>query len=129
MNKKFWVLMVSVILAGILLAACGGGGPAETPTPTEPQGNATAGQAKFESTCKACHGVDLKGMAGLGKDLTTSQYVKDKTNSQMLAFLLVGRAADDALNTTGVAMPPKGGNPSFTDQDLLDIIAYVRSKQ
>lgn len=128
MYKKFLVVFVFTILAGILLAACSGG-PAVTPTPTEPQGDPVAGKANYEKVCNACHGMDLKGMAGLGKDLTTSQYVKDRTNTEMLAFLHIGRPADDPLNTTGVAMPPKGGNPAFTDQDLLDIIAYVRSKQ
>jgi disulfide bond formation protein DsbB len=129
MIKKILFLIVLTILAGILLAACGGGGPAVTPTPTEPQGDAVAGKAKYESVCNACHGKDLKGMAGLGKDLTASQYVKDRSNSEMLAFLQVGRPADDPLNSTGVAMPPRGGNPAFSDQDLLDIVAYVRSKQ
>jgi len=26
-------------------------------------------------------------------------------------------------------MPPRGGNPALTDEDLLDIVAYVRSMQ
>lgn len=32
-------------------------------------------------------------------------------------------------NTTGVAMPPKCGNPSLTDQDLADVVAYLRTLQ
>jgi disulfide bond formation protein DsbB len=28
-----------------------------------------------------------------------------------------------------VDMPPKGGNPALTDQQLLDIVAYIRSIQ
>lgn len=45
----------------------------------------------------------------------------------MVAFLKVGRDPSDPLNTTGVAMPPKGGNPALSDQDLLDIVAFVRT--
>jgi disulfide bond formation protein DsbB len=30
-------------------------------------------------------------------------------------------------NTTGIAMPPKGGNPLVTDEQLQIIVAYLRS--
>jgi disulfide bond formation protein DsbB len=77
----------------------------------------------------ACHGPDAKGIQGLGKDLTASEFVQTKTNMEMVAFLQTGRPASDPLNTTGVDMPPRGGNPAFTDQDLADIVAYLRSIQ
>ena len=32
-------------------------------------------------------------------------------------------------NTTGIQMPPKGGNPAMSDDDILDIIAYLRTLQ
>jgi disulfide bond formation protein DsbB len=70
--------------------------------------------------------MDAKGLPKLGKDLTTSKFVMEKTDQQMLEFLKQGRLATDPLNTTGVAMPPKGGNPAFSDQQLMDIISYVR---
>jgi disulfide bond formation protein DsbB len=35
----------------------------------------------------------------------------------------------DPLNTTGIAMPPKGGNPALTDGQIVDIVAYLRSIQ
>jgi disulfide bond formation protein DsbB len=44
-----------------------------------------------------------------------------------MAFIKTGRPASDPLNTTGVDMPPKGGNPALSDQDLADIIAFIRS--
>ena len=40
---------------------------------------------------------------------------------------LFGRPADDPANTTGVAMLPKGGNPSLTDADLTDIVHFLKS--
>ena len=45
----------------------------------------------------------------------------------MVTFLQVGRASDDPLNTTGIAMLPRGGNPSLTDDDLKDLVAYMRT--
>lgn len=88
-------------------------------------GDAAKGKAKF-AACAACHGPDGKGVPNLGKNLVTSEFAKDKTDEELVTFLKVGRDTSDPLNTTGVAMPPKGGNPALTDADLLDIVAYVR---
>jgi disulfide bond formation protein DsbB len=66
-------------------------------------------------------------MVGLGKDLHANAFVQERSDEEMVAFLHVGRPADDPLNTTGVAMPARGGNPAFTDEDLLDIVAYLRT--
>jgi disulfide bond formation protein DsbB len=115
------------LLAGAaLLAACGSGGPQPTPTPF---GDPTAGRQAFLATCVACHGQDAKGVTGLGKDLTTSEFLQAQTDEQMLAFLIAGRPASDPLNSTGVDMPPRGGNPVFTDADLKNIVAYLRTLQ
>lgn len=105
--------------------------PTPEPTPTaEPVvviGDATAGETLFQSTCSACHGPDAKGLPNLGKDLTTSVFVRDLDDEQLVTFITVGRTPDDPLNTTGVVMPPRGGNPALTDSDLLDIAAFIRT--
>jgi mono/diheme cytochrome c family protein len=90
-------------------------------------GDATAGEKVFMGTCVSCHGPDAKGLPGLGKDLHGNQFVAGKTDDDMVAFLTTGRPTDDPLNTTGVAMPPKGGNPALTNTDLLNVVAYVRA--
>lgn len=125
MKRLFIVLMVGLLA----LSACGPSAPAATATPEGPVGDPVNGQQKYTGTCVSCHGPDAKGMTGLGKDLTTSEFLKTKSNAEMVAFLQTGRPASDPLNTTGVDMPPKGGNPALTDQDLADIIAYIRSLQ
>ena len=111
-----------LVVAGAL-AACGS---KTTPTPF---GDPVAGRQAFLTTCITCHGQDAKGVTGLGKDLTTSEFLRTQTDEQMLAFLQAGRRASDPLNTTGVDMPPRGGNPAFTDDDLKNIIAYLRTIQ
>lgn len=113
-------------LAVLLVAACGGGGAATQPTPA-PAGDAAKGQEVFATTCAACHGPKGEGVQGLGKDMTTSQFIADQTDAQLLEFVKKGRDTSDPLNTTGVAMPPKGGNPALTDEQLVDIIAFIRS--
>ncbi len=59
--------------------------------------------------------------------MTTSAFVKGLSEDQFLDFLKNGRPASDPANTTKVDMPPKGGNTSLTDQDMYDVIAYIRS--
>lgn len=124
-----WRRCLVGVLGGTLalgLAACGGGASG-TPTPAGPVGDAAKGQTLFAGTCSACHGPDATGVVGLGKDLTTSTFVAEKSDSELVAFIQTGRPASDPLNTTGIDMPPRGGNPALTDQDLADIVSYLRS--
>jgi disulfide bond formation protein DsbB len=129
MQSRLIFLTLLLLSLAVFSAACGSSTPTATPTPTEPPGDPAAGKIAYEKTCIACHGADLKGMPNLGKDLTTSAFVKGKTNLEMVEFLKVGRPASDPLNTQGVDMPPKGGNPALSDTDLLNIVAYIRSMQ
>ncbi len=87
------------------------------------------GQALFSGTCAACHGPDAHGIPGLGKNLAASTFVHGLNDAELLQFIITGRPITDPLNTTGVAMPPRGGNPGFSDDQLNLIIAYIRSLQ
>ncbi|MCS6843016.1 MAG: cytochrome c [Caldilineales bacterium] len=139
--KKASLILSLAVLAAILVACGGGGGqpaPAQQPAPQPAAGQPAApAMAKGDPakgkeyfvTCAGCHGLDGKGVPGLGKDFTASEFVKSKSDQELVEFLKVGRPASDPLNTTGVDMPPKGGNPALTDQQLLDIVAYIRSLQ
>jgi disulfide bond formation protein DsbB len=129
-----WFLFVSLILAlALALVACGGGdGNDAEPSgndaePVASVGDAAEGEPLFQGTCASCHGPDAKGLPNLGKDLTVSQFVSDNTDEELVAFIKVGRPATDPANTVGVDMPPKGGNPALDDDDLFDIVAYIRS--
>ncbi len=66
-------------------------------------------------------------MPNLGKNLITSQFFGSKTDAELIDYVKVGRPISDPLNTTGVPMPPKGGNPALTDQEIADIIAYIHT--
>jgi disulfide bond formation protein DsbB len=129
MRKIFWTSLLLVALA-----ACGGSGTVEEtadeePGPTYPAELVSEGDGLFQQTCFTCHGTDGKGVPNLGKDLTTSDFVKSSTDDELLAFILKGRTADDPLNTTGIAMSPKGGFDFLTEGDIRAIIAFVRSIQ
>jgi disulfide bond formation protein DsbB len=84
------------------------------------------GLKNFLTTCAACHGADGRGVVGLGKTLLDSDFVHSLTDEELLQFVLTGRPIWDPLNTTGVDMPARGGNPAMTNEDILSIIAYLR---
>ena len=79
--------------------------------------------------CTACHGPDGRGLPGLGKDLVAGEFATTATDEELHALILNGRPIWDAANTTMVDMPPKGGNPALTEEDIDAIIAYIRSLQ
>lgn len=87
------------------------------------------GSKVYASTCIACHGKDGVGIQGNGKALAKNEFVKSLNDDALLAFIKRGRDPGDPKNTTGVGMPARGGNPALTDDDLLDVIAYVRTLQ
>ena len=85
------------------------------------------GQRVFSTSCASCHGFDAKGVPGLGKTLINSAFVDSLHNDALVAFITTGRTISDPANTTGVAMPGKGGNPSLTEKDLYAVVDYLRS--
>jgi cytochrome c5 len=91
--------------------------------------SAQHGQQLFIATCSGCHGPQGAGIPHLGKDLQTSKFAAGLSDTQLADFITQGRAANDPLNTTHVAMPPKGGNPALSAQDISDIVAYLRQLQ
>lgn len=135
MLKVSWLVMLSLAMT-LFLTACGGDDepaaapPAEqaaAPAQAAAPGNAEQGKQLFLTSCSACHGPEGKGVQGLGKDMTHSEFIGKLSDEELLAFVKEGRPIGDPLNTTGVMMPPKGGNPSLTDEQIRDIIAFIRS--
>ncbi len=137
-NQRFWRLcgafLGAVVLTGGLYLGIEARSPQRaaekrTSAPVEPTTPETAadGRALYMQTCPACHGPDAKGLPGLGKDMTTSEFIKAKSDGELVEFIKAGRAPDDPLNTTGVPMPPKGANPALTDADILAIVKFIRS--
>ena len=127
MRTRIIVIVCLLLALSLALTACGGSAPAAPTKPAGPVGDASKGAQKFAGTCASCHGPDAKGITGLGKDLTTSEFAKGKSDADLIAFIKAGRSTSDPANTTGVDMPPKGGNPALSDQDLADIAAYIRT--
>lgn len=137
MKLKKLICLVGMVLLLFGLAACGGengtdsGGdtPDSSAQVAASLGDPEAGEEKYNEVCIACHGPDGEGIEGLGKPFTSSDFLREQSDEEMLEFIKIGRPIGDPLNTTGVDMPPKGGNPALTDEQIMDIIAYVRTLQ
>jgi len=137
MHRRTRQVAVALAIAGALLvggcaedkstANSGGGDNTDTPAAGGGGGGGGDGAKLYSSTCAACHGKDALGMPNLGKDLTTSEFAKGLSDADLVAFMKKGRDTSDPANTTGVAMPPKGGNPALSDSDLESIVTYLRT--
>ena len=118
------------VLALVSTACSESTGTPDTTTATQApvaSGDAANGEALYNGSCIACHGPNGQGIEGLGKPWVGSDFINSRTDAEMLAFLIEGRASDHPDNTTGIAMMPRGGNPSLTDADLLNLVAYMRT--
>jgi disulfide bond formation protein DsbB len=121
-----FAVVFAALVALLLTAACGGGGGGQT-AGASPE--VAQGHELFKKTCGTCHGPNGEGMPRLGKNLNANEFVASKSDAELIEFLKIGRPATHPDNTRGVDMPPKGGNPALTDEDLGLIVAYMRSIQ
>jgi disulfide bond formation protein DsbB len=124
-NTNRMTLAVGLLAVAALVAVgCGGGGGGGG---TAADDKIARGEKLYQQTCATCHGADGHGMPKLGKDLHNNQFTIGLSDEEMLAFVVGGRPAYHPDNTQGVDMPPRGGNPALTDEDILAIIAFQRT--
>ncbi len=117
----------ALAIAALVAVGCGGGGGNGGGAGGAADDQIAKGEALYQRTCATCHGADGHGMPKLGKDLHDNAFTKGLNDQEMLAFVKQGRPAYDPDNTQGVDMPPSGGNPGLTDDDILAIIAFQRT--
>ena len=117
-------VLLILLLAALLVTACGGGGSSDS---GYDKATLRAGKQTFDSICSACHGPDARGLPDLGVDLIASEFVGSSTNDELIDFVKIGRPVFDPANTSGVEMPPRAGDPTLTDEEILNTIIYLRS--
>lgn len=124
-------LALAVLLSILALAACGGQGAGSEPDDDEPavaMGDATRGEALFTSAgCAGCHSTGANqivgpGLAGVfaakgpyGDKLPNGEPINEEN---MAEWIKIG-----GVGTIG-QMP---GNNILTDQELADIVAYLKT--
>lgn len=84
------------------------------------------GKQLFMQNCSTCHGADASGMPKQGANLRDSVFVAKRSDAQLVSFLRVGRNPGDRDSVLGLTMPPRGGNSNLEDDELADIVAYLR---
>ena len=119
MTKLQPLLTVLSLGTALAISACSddpegaGGDGSRTDSVLALTGDAAAGQMVFESNCglSSCHGTD--GNSGAG---THFSIVATRSNEAILNVVINGSGA----------MLPLGD--SLTDQQLADVLAYIRSR-
>jgi len=80
------------------------------------------GQERYEETCIACHGDNGKGtMPGI-PNFASAKGPFAKTDAELTTSIIEGLESPGA----DLAMPAMGGNPDLTEDDVRDLIAYMR---
>jgi mono/diheme cytochrome c family protein len=82
-----------------------------------------AGEKVYAQTCIACHGANGKGAIPGVSDFTKADGPLSKSDEVLAASIR------DGVATPGkpLSMPPKGGNPSLTDEEIQAVLEYLRS--
>ena len=123
MRRAGWMYCLIAFVV-VIAGGCGRGTSLEGITdPVE------RGQILYRESCQTCHAPDGTGVPGLGNSMVDNEFIQSHTDEELITLIKVGRPASDPENLTGVDMLPYGGNPSLSDQDLQDIVAYLRTLQ
>ncbi len=115
-----WMVVVLVGMASSLTIACN----SERPSTGE---RLKYGQAIYGRACATCHGREGEGMPMLGNRLRDNAFMNERSDEQLVEFIKEGRPSNHELNTTGVDMPPRGGDPSLDEEDLAQLVEYLRT--
>ena len=84
----------------------------------------TAGRTIYSQTCIACHGANGKGAIPGGADLTKGGGALSKPDEALLNSIIDGFQSPGSA----LAMPPNGGNPTLTQEDVKAVLAYLRAE-
>lgn len=98
-------------------------GPAEQPLAMA-AGDAERGEQVYQETCIACHGPDGRGALEGVPNLADPRGRLAKPDDVLVRNMIEGFQSPGSP----MPMPPKGGNPDLSDQDMVDVLAYIRSE-
>lgn len=85
--------------------------------------DAAAGKTVYSQTCIACHGAEGKGTIPGVADLTDNDGALSKSDAELVKNISEGFQSPGSF----MAMPPKGGNPTLSEEDVQAVLAYLRA--
>jgi len=88
-----------------------------TAQPAAAASSAKSGEAVYNAGCLACHGTGAAGAPKLGDKAAWEPRVSQGLDA-MVANAIKGKGA----------MPPKGGNPSWSDEEIQNAIKFILEK-
>ena len=83
-----------------------------------------AGKAVYDTTCVACHGENGKGTIPGVPDFNKKKGPLVKSDEELFTSIKDGFQSPGSY----MAMPALGGNPDLTDQEVRDVIEYLRAE-
>jgi disulfide bond formation protein DsbB/cytochrome c5 len=72
----------------------------------------------YVTKCAACHGDNAMGQGGLGTALLGTEFTESASEEEWVQMVVEGRNG----------MPPRGGSPDLTDEDIGDILDFLRAQ-
>jgi len=121
--------LTAALAAGLCLAASAAAqGPSVGPQGTE-KALITQGESIFKGKaagglCWTCHGLDAKGVKGLGPDLTDKTWLHGDGSIDFVKSTV--KAGITKPKKGNLPMPPFGGVP-LNDSQIAAVSAYVQS--
>lgn len=80
------------------------------------------GKALYEQSCLVCHGEDGTGAMPGVADVTGAKGPLHQRDEKLAKSIRDGIQSKGAV----MAMPPKGGNPQLSEDDIENIIKHMR---
>lgn len=119
----------------ILLIACGGGGgnaggdTAATTTPVATTATPSGGELLFQQRCLSCHQATGEGLPGTYPPLAGSEYVNAADPGVPARILIHGISGPITVKGTEYnnLMPPYGVGVQMSDEEVAQLLTYVRS--
>jgi len=112
-NISLKITIGATLTAGLLMTA-----------PAFAQGDVKKGAEVYEGTCIACHGGNGKGEIEGVPDFTSPKGpLAMKADEVLLDHITNGFESPDSV----LGMPELGGNEDLTEQDVIDVLAYLRA--
>jgi len=78
-----------------------------------------SGEQIYKQTCIACHGADGKGAI---PGVPGFKELLSKSDDTLLQHMIEGFQSPGSP----MAMPARGGNPNLSDQDLRNVLSYIK---